>query len=329
MIKTKSLLKSAIFLMLLVALVACGNDQGEDGKETIVFGDSGWDSLRFHNEVARTIVEEGYGYPTEQTAGSSEMVWTAVREGDIDVHMEGWTKNLGDIYTEGIESGDFVKMSVNFDDSFQGFYVPRYVIEGDPERGIEPMAPDLEYVTDLPEYWELFQDPEDSSKGRIIGAISGWSVDEILFQAFEEYGLDETYNYFRAGSEAGINASLADAYEKGEPWIGYNYEPNWVLGKYDMVPLTEEDPEGILNNAANQDVNVVAHKSLLERAPEVAEFLKNYQTTSELANEALKYISDEGATPKEAAIKFLKEEEGIWTEWVPEDVADAVKESIQ
>src|SRR5699024_11288648 len=94
------------------------------------------------------------------------------------------------------------KQSVNFDDNFQGLYVPTYVIEGDPERGIEPMAPDLKYITDLPDYWELFKDPEDDSKGRVIGSISGWTVDEILFDGFEHYNLDESYNYFRPGSES-------------------------------------------------------------------------------------------------------------------------------
>lgn len=87
-------------------------------------------------------------------------------------------------------------VSVNFDDNFQGLYVPTYMIEGDPERGIEPMTPDLEYVTDLPEYWEVFQDPDDSSKGRIVGAISGWEVDQMLSDGIDEYGLDEYYNYF-------------------------------------------------------------------------------------------------------------------------------------
>lgn len=37
----------------------------------------------------------------------------------------------------------------------QGSYVPRYLVEGDAERGIEPrLAPDLRSVTDLPRYVE-------------------------------------------------------------------------------------------------------------------------------------------------------------------------------
>ena len=82
-------------------------------------------------------------------------------------------------------------IATNFNDNSQGLYVPTYVIEGDAERGIEPVAPDLKTVQDLAKYPELFQDPEDDSKGRIIGAPSSWVVSEHLETKLETYGLDE------------------------------------------------------------------------------------------------------------------------------------------
>jgi glycine betaine/proline transport system substrate-binding protein len=51
-----------------------------------------------------------------------------------------------------------------FDDAAQGFYVPRYLVEGDAERGIEPLAPDLRSVSDLPRYAELFRDPSSPTR---------------------------------------------------------------------------------------------------------------------------------------------------------------------
>ncbi|WP_407058498.1 glycine betaine ABC transporter substrate-binding protein [Paracerasibacillus soli] len=50
------------------------------------------------------------------------------------------------------------KVSTNFADNDQGLYVPAYVIEGDEERGIEPLAPDLETVEDLKKYPHIFKD---------------------------------------------------------------------------------------------------------------------------------------------------------------------------
>ncbi|MFD2762141.1 ABC transporter substrate-binding protein [Lentibacillus juripiscarius] len=327
--KKKTLLFSGILLLIAMMLLGgCNSQASGDEKEPIIFADENWASLRFHNEIAGTIIEAGYGYETEQRKGSASALLTGLREGDIDVHMEIWKQNNIETYNDGIESGDFVKLSVNFDDNYQGLYVPTYVIEGDPERGIEPMAPNLKYIPDLADYEDLFQDPGDKENGRIIGAIPGWEVSELTFETMKEYGLDEQFNYFRPGSEAAINTSLADAYKNGEPWVGYNYEPNWVMGKYDMTPLLEKK-DTPLSTVATQNVEIVSHKSLPERAPEVTEFLKNYQTTSEIANNALDYMQNEDASAHEAAIKFLKEEEALWTEWVPEEVATKVKEAIE
>lgn len=191
------------------------------------------------------------------------------------------------------------------------------------------MAPDLKYITDLPQYMELFPDPDEPDMGRIIGSISGWSVDEMLQEAVEDYGLDETYNYVSPGSEAAINSSLVKAYEDGEPWVGYNYEPNWIMGLYDMTPLLEKDPDGVVSRVASQDINIVANVELSERAPEVVEFLEKYKTSSDITSEALTYIQEEEADAHGAAVKFLEENEDIWTEWVPEDIAEKVKEGIQ
>ncbi|WP_080875797.1 glycine betaine ABC transporter substrate-binding protein [Oceanobacillus timonensis] len=311
-----------------ILLAACGGETTNEGGP-IVLADEGWDSLRFHNDVAGFIISNGYGHETETMTGSAAALMTGLEDQEINVHMEVWTQNLGESYTEGLEDGDYQKVSVNFDDNFQGLYVPTYMIEGDPERGIEPMTPDLEYVSDLSEYWEVFEDPDDSSKGRIVGAISGWEVDQMLADGIDEYGLDEYYNYFRPGSESAINISLLDAYESGEPWVGYNYEPNWVMGMYDMTPLLEEDPEGPLSEMGAQDIDIAVSNDLEEWAPEVVEFLSNYETSSDIANDALQYIQEEDASTEEAAEKFLKENEDLWTEWVTDEAEEKVKAALE
>src|SRR5690625_7652439 len=76
-----------------------------------------------------------------------------------------WTDTMKEVYEEGTEAGDLVTVVTNFDSVSNGFHVPAYVIEGDPERGIEPLAPDLKRVEDLKDYPELFPDPEDPNKG--------------------------------------------------------------------------------------------------------------------------------------------------------------------
>ncbi|WP_019416229.1 ABC transporter substrate-binding protein [Paenisporosarcina sp. TG20] len=331
------LIKKSMLLMIaamLILVTACGNGEDENANPTIRLADGTWDSVKFHTAVAQFIIENGYDHPTRLIPGSTPAILTGIENGDIDVYMENWTDNLGEQYPEMIEKGDMIELGVNFDDNAQGWYVPTYVIEGDAERNIEPIAPDLKSVSDLPKYWEIFKDPEDPSKGRIYGGIAGWEVDETLSVKMETFELNETYNYFRPGSEAALNTSLVSAHEKGEPWVGYNWEPTWVSGKYEMTLL--EEPEYTEERWANgfasafpaNTCTVNAHKDLPDKAPEVTEFLSNYQTNSTLISEALAQMEENDLSINQVATWFLQEHEDVWISWVPQDVADKVKAAL-
>lgn len=318
----KALVSLCAVVVSALLLAACsGNESSGGSSDPLVFADAGWESIRFHNHVARIVIEEGYGYKTDEMPGSTPATFQGLQNGDIDIYMEVWTDNL-DTYDEAVESGEVLELSVNFDDNAQGLYVPTYLIEGDAERGIEPLAPDLKSVEDLPKYKELFKDPEDHQKGRIYGSIPGWAVDELLRARIEDYGLNETYNYFSPGSDAALTTSLVSAYEKGEPWVGYYWSPTWVTGKYDLTLLEEPNP------FPATVVTVAVNKEVEKKAPEVVEFLKNYKTSDQLTSEALAYMEDNNADEKATAIWFLKEHEELWTQWVPDEAAQKVKVAL-
>jgi len=295
-------------------------------QETITFADAGWDSIRFHNAVARYIVEEGYGYSTDEVSGSTPVTLLGLEEGDIDVEMEIWTGNWGDAYYGPLEEGAFIELSVNYDDNAQGLYVPTYIIKGDQERGIEPLAPDLEDWLDLKNYWQLFKDEEDPSKGRIYGSPPGWKIDEVLRNAIKENGIDEYFNYFSPGSDSALSTAIVAAYQKGEPIVAYYWEPTWIMGKLDMTLL--DGIEGEQPLSCGMEVMITVNHNLPKKAPEVTEFLANYHTSSQLTSEALAYMMNNDADTEEAAHWFLRKKEDVWTQWVPEEVAQKVKNSL-
>lgn len=300
------------------------------GPVNIVVTDNGWDSQMLHNEIAKLIVENAYdGYTFQTSTGSSTMNWQAIISGDIDLDIESWTDNVAS-YPDDIANGDIVDVGILVPDSAQGLYVPRYVIEGDAERGIEPMAPDLKTVEDLKKYPEIFPDDEDETKGRIYGSIPGWMADEILYKKYEFYGLNEMYNYTRLGSEATLFASLVSAYNLGEPWVGYCYEPTWVSGKLDIVLLEDApyDPELYVEGQCafpSQELKIVSSNKFAEKAPDLLEFFRKYNTGSELISEALAYLDETGATHEETAKWLLKENDNLLDEWLPKDKADKVR----
>ncbi|MGL5513678.1 MAG: glycine betaine ABC transporter substrate-binding protein, partial [Sporomusa sp.] len=225
MLKRKALLVLATICLTTVFLFGCASDGQQSKKNvTLKFADAGWDSIKFHNAVAMFIVQNGMAYKTEEMSGTSTLVHQALKNNEVDIHMEEWTDNLT-TYKDDVAQGAVLELSLNYGDNAQGLYVPRYVIEGDEKRNIKPLAPGLKTVEDLKKYKDVFADPEAKGKGRIYGAIPGWEVDTILYNKFMSYGFDKDFVYFRPGSDAALAAAFSTAYEKGEPIVGYYWEP--------------------------------------------------------------------------------------------------------
>ena len=147
----------------------------------------------------------------------------ALIRGDVDVLIETWVESTPEVYEEAFADGSIVELGLDFADSWQGWLVPTYMIENG-------LLPEGVSVADMPDYWELFKDPEDPSKGRFYNCIPGWACEETNSMKFDAYGLNDTYTLFPSGSNAALVASMVGAYEKGEPWFGYYWEPVAVRG---------------------------------------------------------------------------------------------------
>jgi glycine betaine/proline transport system substrate-binding protein len=335
MMKTKKCIFKAVVLVFgIFFFLLPFSSYAPAASKKLILADVGWDSVQVHNRIAGFILEHGYGYKVEYMPGETIPLFAGLARGDIDINMEVWIANQKEAYDKAIKAGQVVDLGSNFPDSWQGWLVPTYMIKGDPKRGIKPMAPDLKSIEDLPKYWKLFKDPEDPSKGRFFNSVPGWECTKINTKKLKAYGLDKYYNDFITGSDAALNGSMAAAFKKGEPWLGYYWAPTWVLGILDMTPIEEPPYDKKLwdtNYACAYPavrVNIVVNASLQKRAPEIVEFLKKYETTQAMANKFLAYMRDKKADTKAAGIWFLKNYEDLWTGWVPADVAKKVKAAL-
>jgi glycine betaine/proline transport system substrate-binding protein len=318
-----------VILLLILVITSTFVYSEEVTVKEIAFADVGWDSVKFHNAVAGLIAEQIFGYEWREVPGSTTVLHEGLLKGEIDVHMEEWTDNLA-TYEKDLNEGKFKDLGVNFDDNDQGFYVPRYVIEGDSERGIKAMAPDLKYVWDLKKYPDVFPDAEIKDMGRIYGAIPGWEVDEIIHNKYLHYNLDENFVYFRPGSDAALSSALTSAYEKGEPIVAYYWEPTWLMGKYDFVLLEDKpfDANTYLEGKTelpSVKVNIGVSNKFYEQSPEMVEFLTKYKTSSDLTSEALAHMQETGANYIETAKWFLKQHDELIDQWLNQSDAQKMR----
>ncbi len=321
--------------LLLAVFLTLGCDAEESGDmQTIVLADITWDSARLNNAIVEKIVENGYdGYEVELIPGSTVNTLEALKAGDIDVIMELWTSNFPD-YDVWVAEGELVQAGILLEDNNEGLWVPTYVIEGDAERGIEPMAPDLKTVKDLAKYSELFSDPEDPDKGVIINGPPSWTVPPTVEAKIVTYGLDEFYNVRSAGTDTALAASLSGAYEKGEPWVGYYWTPTWISGKYDITLLADEPysdelwEDGYRCEFPHTVVTIVENPEFATNHPAIHEFLSLYDLNSQVCAELLSYMRVNEAEIDEAADYFLREYQDVWSEWVPEEVVQKTLDAL-
>ena len=332
-------LMCAIFL---VFSSAYGDEKPCEIKRPIVFGGLDWESAQFHNAVAGYILEKGYHCKTDQIPGSSTPILAGLIRGDIDVMLEVWVANIPEAWEKALKKGKVLQLGPNFEEAVQGFFVPRYLVEGDKKRGIEPLAPDLKSVTDLLKYKHLFKDPENPKKGLFHNCIFGWHCETVNNKKLAAYGLDKEFTNLKPGTGAALDAAIASHYKKGKPFVTYYWSPTWIMGTFDLIQLKEpafnQAKWDAFNNGDHAKVTeyppTIVYKGLnakfAKKAKRLTKFFENYKTSTAITNEALAFLRKKrGLKSRDAAIYFLKNHKQVWQGWVPSEIVPKIELALK
>lgn len=291
----------------------------------VVFVDNSWDSIQVHNRVAGFILEKGYGRDVSYIFAETMPGLLGLERGDIDVLMEGWVDNYQDWWDKANDEKAIFNAGKIFPDAPQGWYVPDYIVNGDESRGIEPVAPDLNSVSDLKKYWEIFEDRSSPGKGRLYNGPSGWVVNSINIDKIKAYGLEEYIDPFDPGSQTALAAAIAGAYEKGDPVLAYYWEPTAIMGEYNMIKLEEppydekiwKESHGCAHPPA--DVVILLNIDFANENPDIRDFLVRYSSSLAQTNSVLAYMKSQETDAQDAAMWFLKEYPDEWRTWVDDE----------
>lgn len=306
----------------------------DPAKSAIRLTNNMWGHTPVWNWIFRIVFEEGFGYPTEEVVANNVACMIALTTDEADVHSMIWDKSL-EGYPQRRDAGELKQIGKLVGGAVQGVVVPRYVVEGDKARGIEPVAPDLRTVKDLLKYAHIFKDPEDPRKGGIYNADPSYLAHTVLTEKYHAYGLDKVYNLIECSAPAKV-ASLKAAYERGEPWVGYGSMPNIEFNVCDCILLDDEpyDPKLFTPEAhytcawAQDDIVIAVSNSLAERAPEACEFLSKWTLgTQEIYNNVgaiVKDIYNEDDGLRAALFYMTKYSDG-WRSVLSRDAADRVQ----
>ncbi len=319
---TKTLLTTALSLGLLVAAGASQAAGWCESGKPVRFAGLNWASGMLLTDVLQFVLEKGYDCKTDSLPGNSITMENALSSNDIQIFAEEWV-GRSEVWNKAEKAGNVVGVGAPVVGAVEGWYVPRYVVEGDAKRNLKALAPDLKHIVDLSKYVVLFKDPEEPSKGRFYNCPAGWTCELENSEMLKSYGLEDKYTNFRPGTGPALDAAILSSYKRGEPILAYYWSPTPLMGEVDMVRLEEKA-------GANKtiDIKVGLSKTFHEQAPELVAVLEKVNLPIDLLNQNLaRMTKDRIESPKLAKI-FLKEHPEVWHAWVSADAAKKVDASL-
>ncbi len=327
------------FLALAVLGTACAEGESDAEKPVIRLHDIQSESQWLNNAIAKFIIEEGYGYPVETVVESTPQMQDALRNGEIDVNLEGWQQNILKWYEEAIAAKDILNLGAIYEASSQVFVIPAWVAE----------TYEISTVSDMKDHWKLFTDPNDSSKGVFYNCIAGWECANINRAKLGAYGLSEYYNAVSPASSAALDSALTEPQKARKPVFGYYWTPAALMVSYDWHVLQEppygEDCWRQVLLAAGGDgattptqgcayesipIDKLANAGLRDKAPDVFAMIDKMVVGLDPLNSTVAWaIQNSVEDWDQAALHYLRTYDARWRTWVTPDAYDKIDAALQ
>lgn len=308
----------------------------ECGEVTIA--EMNWASAGVAAHVDKIILEAGYGCDVTLVTGDTMPTFASMNEkGEPDVAPEMWVNTAREVLEKAVAEGRLLQLApILSDGGVEGWWIPKFIADANPK---------IKTVQQALEHPELFPAPEDPSKGAVFNCPAGWSCQISTANLYRAFGAKEKgFELIDTGSAAGLDGSIASAFEQKTGWLGYYWAPTAVLGKYDMVKLSfgaahdkaEWDSCTAVTDCAAPKVNsypvsdvfTVVTQKFAEKNPIAIDYFKARQWDNHTVGQVLAWMNDNQAQNEEAARHFLVTYPDLWTRWVGADVAAKVKAAL-
>jgi glycine betaine/proline transport system substrate-binding protein len=313
-----------------------------DSGKPVRFAGVSWESGALLTELMRHVMEKGYGCKTDAIPGNTVTLEAALAGNDIQVFAEEWI-GRSTAWNEAAKAGKVKAVGRVIVGATEGWYVPQYVVHGDPARNIKPMAPELKSVADLPRYKALFKDEEEPGKGRFLNCPTGWTCEGVNSQKLKAYKLTDSYVNFRPGTGAALDAAISSAIQRGKPILFYYWNPTGLMGRHQFTQLQEPahneacfrtladkgHPDPCGSGAPEALIQAGVSRAFHDADPVLVDMLAKFNVPLPLLNRTLSEMAEKKLDAKTQALVFLKAHPAVWRQWVPADVAARVAASLK
>lgn len=334
LVKPSSIASTIIALSALsssAAFAACGN---------VTIAEMNWASAQAAARVDEFILKHGYGCDAETVPGDTMPTAASMTEkARPDIAPEMWLNSIKEPIQKAVKEGRLVIVGDVLQDpaknAGEGWWIPRYMLKKNPE---------LATIEGVKKHPELFKDPEDPSKGRIVGCPAGWACQISTQNLFKAFDMSKAgFNLVDPGSGAALAGAIKKAYNRGAGVLAYYWAPTSLLAQLDMVrvELAKHNavefekciaiancPDPKPNSFAVSEIKTVVAADFAKKNPGPMQYLKARVWSATDFGKVLTYMEEQQANGQTAAQWFLKNNEASWSKWVPADVAAKVKAAL-
>jgi glycine betaine/proline transport system substrate-binding protein len=260
-----------------------------------------------------------------------------MEKGEPDVAPESWINSVREPLDAAVKEGRLHYAAKSLPDGgVEGWWIPKYIADANP--GIKT-------IDDALKRPDLFPAAEAKGKGGVHNCPSGWNCQLSTGNAFKAWGAeDKGFVLIDTGSAAGLDGSIAKAFERKQGWLGYYWAPTSILGKYEMVKLDAGVPHNKADwNACNAKADCANPKKndwavsevytvVTDRFKKAGGDAYNYLATrgwdNQTVGQLMAWMTDNQATGEDGAIHFLKTYPQVWEKWVSPAAAEQIKASL-
>lgn len=260
--------------------------------EKINIGAPSWTGAQAIAHLIQEVVTSRIGGEANLVPGNNAAIFQAMDagNGDIDLHPDVWLPNQKSFTDKYVDGTGNVALSENAYEGKQSFCVSRAFSEKANVTSIFDLA--------RPEVAAMM-DSDGNGKGEIWIGAPGWASANVNEVKVRDYGLMPFMEPIRA-DQAVMTATVGDSIRKDEGYAFYCYSPHAIWFQHDIVRLSEpefdetkytalqpdQDPNWFENSKVMTEdalklVQVAYSKSLEERSPAIADFVKNMALTDE------------------------------------------------
>lgn len=311
-IRTTVLAGAAVAGMLgMSACAAETNSGGGGGTDKVTIAQPSWVGAQANAAVAAKLLEDELGLDVDVQQLDEPAAFDALHSGKADAILEDWggVPKKEKLYVE--DKGTVVNGGDLGVEGHIGWFVPKYYADKHPE---------VKNWKGLKDLWKDFRTSESGGKGQFLGAAPSYTTHDK--ELIKNLGLN--FKIVPTGSEAAALKEIKRLYEAKKPFIGYWWQPQWMNAEIDMVEV-ELPPyeEGCLEKKpvkCGYDTLMLQkyfNADFAKDGGEAAEFLKNFEWTTEDQNRVAQMIAGEGMDPEDAAAKWIKNNKSTWEKWLP------------